>query len=151
MSLQTDIIFVKALKSNASLISQLPAGGVYSTSIPVPDEELVNAQVPYIIVSFDSLQNDTTTKDCSYEGDNDRVQISVEVVAQSRQQLGQLTTTVRNTIRVFFENVPDSDEDYNLVPTDYAFSAQAVIFDPDKMAYGQVLQYLCDTNLDEYE
>ena len=151
MSLQTDIIFVKALSSNAALIAQLPAGGVYNTSIPVPDEELDNANVPYIIVSFDSLQNDTTTKDNSYEGDTDRVQISVEVVAKSRQQVGQLTTAIRRTIREFFENITDDDEDYNLVPTDYTFSAQPVIFDPDKSAFGQVLQYQCETNVDEYE
>ena len=151
MSLQTDIIFVKALSSNAALIAKLPAGGVYSTSIPVPDEELDNAHVPYIIVSFDSLQNDTTTKDSSYEGDTDHVQISVEVVAKSRQQVGQLTTAIRRTIREFFENITDDDEDYNLVPTDYTFSAQPVIFDPDKSAFGQVLQYQCETNVDEYE
>ena len=151
MSLQTDIIFVKALSSNAELIAQLPAGGVYNTSIPVPDEELDNAHVPYIIVSFDSLQNDTTTKDNSYEGDTDHVQISVEVVAKSRQQLGQLTTDIRRTIREFFENITDDDEDYNLVPTDYTFSAQPVIYDPDKSAFGQVLQYQCETNVDEYE
>ena len=38
MSLQTDIIFVKALRSNAELIEQLPAGDVYNTAIALPDE-----------------------------------------------------------------------------------------------------------------
>ena len=148
MSLQTDIIFIRALNANQQLISQLPAGGVYSTSIPVPDEALLNADVPYIIVSFDGLQNEDSTKDDSYEGEDDRVQIGIEVVAQTRQQLGLLTTEVRRTIREFFESIDSSDEDYDLVPLDYTFTAQAVIYDPDKPSYGQVLNYTCDTHVD---
>ena len=67
MSLQTDIVFVKALRSNATLVQQLPAGDVYNTAIPLPDEEAENAPLPYVIVSFDGLNNQDTTKDSSYE------------------------------------------------------------------------------------
>ena len=51
MSLITDAIFVKALRSNAALIAQLPAGDVYNTAIALPDEDADNAPLPYIIVS----------------------------------------------------------------------------------------------------
>ena len=58
MSLLTDIIFVKALRSNAALMSMLPAHDVYNTTIALPDEDMDNAPVPYIIVTFDGMQNE---------------------------------------------------------------------------------------------
>ena len=151
MSLKTDLIFAKALRSNAELMSKLPAKDVYNTTIPVPDEELDNAPLPYIIITFDGLTNEDGTKDCSYEGSTDRVQIGIEVVASSREELAQLTTSIRKTVREYFENIEQSDEDYDLVPYDYTFSAQKVQWDQYKPAYGQVLNYNCETNIDKYE
>lgn len=151
MSLQQDIIFVKALKSNTSLMKKLPAGDIYNTSIALPEAELDNVDIPYIIVSFDGLQNDTSTKDCSYEGESDRVQIGIEVAARSRRELAELTIDIRKTIREYFESIDDSDEDYFLVPIDYEFSAQGVNYDADKPCYWQVLNYQCDTNIEDYE
>ena len=145
MSLQTDIIFVKALRSNEALLAKLASGDVYNTSIALPDKDMENAPMPYAIVSFDGLQNEDTTKD-SYEGLSDRVQISIEVAAEKRPQLAELVMEIRKTVREFFENILDSDEDYDLVPLDYAFSAQAVQYDPDKPCFWQTLQYQCDTN-----
>ena len=58
MSLQNDIIFVKALRANADLMAQLAAGDVYNTAIAMPDEDLDNAPLPYAIVTFDGLTND---------------------------------------------------------------------------------------------
>lgn len=147
MSLQTDIIFVRALRSNAALMSQLPAGDVYNTTIALPDEELVNAPVPYIIVTYDGMQNEDATKD-GYEGYTDRVQISIEVAAQTRPQLGEIMSAVRQTVREFFENITDADEDYNLTPHDYSLSAGPVAYDMDKPCYWQVLTYNCDTTPD---
>ena len=46
MSLQTDIIFVKALRADENLMAQLPAGDVYNTTIALPDEDLDNAPLP---------------------------------------------------------------------------------------------------------
>lgn len=146
MSLLTDIIFVKALRSNEALLAKLPAKDIYNTSIPVPDEQLLNAPIPYVIVSFDGLTNDDSTKD-NGEGNTDRVQIGIEVVARTRPELGELVTDIRRTIREYFEDADPEDEDYELIPTDYLFSAQAVVYDPDKPAYAQVLSYQCDTNL----
>lgn len=151
MSLQTDIIFVKALKSNTLLMSKLPAGDIYNTSIALPDVDLDNVPVPYVIVTFEGLQNDTSTKDCSFEGESDRVQIGIEVAGRTRREIAELTTDIRTTIRDYFESLDDSDEDYSLVPLDYDFSAQAVNYDQDKPCYWQVLNYQCDTNIEDYE
>ena len=148
MSLLTDIIFVKALRSNTALMGELPAGDVYNTTIPIPDEELENAPIPYIIVSYDGMQNEGQTKDNPFEGDTDRVTISVIIVAKTRPQLGELATSVRQTIREYFDGATELDEDEDLVPFDYALSAQGVIYDPNKPSYSQVLSYQCDTNID---
>ena len=51
MSLITDKVFYNALRSNAALMAQV-GGRIESTSIPVPDEQLDNEPVPFIIITF---------------------------------------------------------------------------------------------------
>lgn len=149
MSLVTDKAFVAAILSNTELIAKLPAKSVYNTSIAVPDQDLENAPIPYIIVSFDGLQNDDSTKDCSYDGETDRVQIGIEIAAKTRTQLGEIAEAVRNTIRSFFSTyqppLEASGEDLtDIIPENYVFSAQGVQYDPDKPCFWQVLTYQCD-------
>ena len=146
MSLQTDIIFVKALRANANLMKQLAAGDVYNTAIALPDEDLDNAPLPYVIVSFDGLTNDVETKDDPYEGDSDNVTISIEIAARTRTELGQLAEAVRSQVHDYFVNADPTDDDSDLVPLDYQFSAQQVNYDQLKPCYWQVLSYQCDTN-----
>lgn len=146
MSLLTDIIFVKALRSNATLIEQLPAGDVYNTTIALPDEDVDNAPLPYIIVTFDGLQNDVETKDDPFEGETDNVTISIEIAAKTRPELGELAEAVRHTLHDYFVEADPEDEDFDLVPADYQFTAQQVNYDALKPCYWQVLSYQCDTN-----
>lgn len=147
MSLVNDIIFVKALNANSSLLQMLPAGGIYNTAIPMPDADLDNAPVPYIIVTFDGMQNDSFTKDAQFEGEDDRVQIGIEIAAETRQQLGTIATMVRDSIKDYFENLPDDDEDYNLMPVDYELTATGVNYDSDKPCFWQILNYNCDVSV----
>ena len=153
MSLITDAIFVKALRSNADLIAALPAGDVYNTAIALPDEDADNAEVPYIIVSFDGLNNQDSTKDDDYEADTDIVQIGIEIAAKTRPQLGELARSVRKTLREYFREHQgdDSDEDYQLIPEDMTLTAQPVQYDSLKPCYWQQLQYQCDTTIDDNE
>ena len=146
MSLQTDIIFVKALRANANLMKHLAAGDVYNTAIALPDEDLDNAPLPYVIVSFDGLTNDIDTKDDPYESDSDAVNISIEIAARTRSELGQLAEAVRQQVHQYFLDADPTDEDADLIPHDYQFSAQAVNYDSLKPCYWQVLTYQCDTN-----
>lgn len=146
MSLQTDIIFVKALRANADLMAQLAAGDVYNTAIALPDEDLDNAPLPYAIVTFDGLNNDIDTKDDPFESDSDSVNISIEIAAKTRNELGQLAEAIRRQVHQYFINADPTDEDADLIPHDYQFSAQAVNYDSLKPCYWQVLTYQCDTN-----
>lgn len=150
MSLITDAIFVKALRSNASLIEQLPAGDVYNTAIALPEEEADNAPVPYIIVSFDGLQNADMTKDDDFEAESDNVQIGVTICAETRPQLGEIAMAVRRTVREYFREHQgdDSDEDFDLIPEDMGLQAGPVQYDSLKPCYWQQLNYQCDTNID---
>ena len=146
MSLQTDIIFVKALRADEELMAKLAAGDVYNTAIALPDEDLDNAPLPYVIVSFDGLTNDIDTKDDPYESDSDAVNISIEIAARTRSELGQLAEAVRHQVHQYFLDADPTDEDADLIPHDYQFSAQAVNYDSQKPCYWQVLTYQCDTN-----
>ena len=145
MSLQTDIIFVRALRENQELMAQLPAGDVYNTAIALPEPEAENAPLPYIIVSFDGMTNDQTTKD-SFEGDTDTVTIGIEVAASTRKELFDITQAVRTTVLGFFEQLPEDDEDFAEAPLDYQLSATAVNYDDLKPCYWQRLSYQCDVN-----
>ena len=146
MSLQTDIIFVKALRADEELMAKLAAGDVYNTAIALPDEDLDNAPLPYVIVSFDGLTNDIDTKDDPFESDSDAVNISIEIAAKTRTELGQLAEAVRHQVHQYFLDADPTDEDADLIPHDYQFSAQAVNYDSLKPCYWQVLTYQCDTN-----
>ena len=150
MSLQTDIIFVAAIKSDAELLRQLAIGDVYNTAIALPDEDLDNADVPYVIVSEGDVVNDGTTKD-DYEGDTDKVEITVEVAARTRAELGALTTRIRKAVRRYFMAAKDDDEFFDMVPIDYQFSAKRVNYDPMKPCYWRELIYQCDVNNDSTE
>ena len=72
MGLSTDSIFIAALSASDDIMEAV-GGRIYDTAIPLPDEEAENTPVPYIIVTFDSLQNDQTTKDDRYESEYDKV------------------------------------------------------------------------------
>ena len=145
MSLKTDEVFYNALKSSSDLLTAV-GSRIYNTSIPVPDEELQNEPVPYIIITFDGLKNDGLTKDDSYEGDMDKVVISIEVTAADRETLGNITELTRSTVQAYFLDTEGHEtDDYNLVPDDYVFSASPIRYDADKPCYYQTLTYECDT------
>ena len=145
MSLITDKVFYNALRSNASLMEQV-GGRIESTSIPVPDEQLPNEPVPYIIITFDGLQNEGFTKDNDFEGDTDKVQVSIEVAAESRDELGRIMQSIRETVIAYFQDTEGHAwDDYEYIPDDYTLSASPVVYDPDKPCYSQTLTYNCDT------
>ena len=146
MSLITDKVFYNALRSNATLMAQVD-GRIESTSIPVPDEQLDNTPVPYIIITFDGLQNEGHTKDNSFEGETDKVQVGIEVTANTRDDLGEIMQAIRETIIEYFEDTDGHAwDDYQYIPTNYTLTASAIGYDGDKPCYYQTLIYNCDTN-----
>ena len=141
MSLQTDSIFIKALQSDDALMQTI-GGRLYGTAIPMPEEDALNEPVPYLIVFYDGMQNDTQTKDDPYEGDSDRVQVSVACVAKTLADLHSLTSQVRTVIHDYFVRHREEDAE---IPYDYQLSAKAIQYDELKPCYNQELNYSCET------
>jgi len=142
MSLQTDRLFYSALRrryDGEPSVSEMVGERVYNTSIPVPDEDLENEPVPYIIISFDGMVNQGTTKDYTFEGDDDVVTVSVEVTAKTREELYEVIHAARVAIRRYMEDDPDSEE----VPESYDMSAGRVEYDAWKPCFWQTLTYRC--------
>ncbi len=157
MSLITDKVFYNALKSNTALMQAVgyeaptetspgsPAR-IYNTAIPTPDDDYLNEPRPYIIITFDGMDNDGFTKDNSYEGDDDHVKVSIMAVGEDRPQVGELLTLVRQAVIEYFEAAEPEDSDFALIPTSYTLSASDVAFDPVGPCFYQTLTYDCDTN-----
>ena len=136
MGLSTDSIFIYALSASEDIM-QAVDGRIYGTAIPLPDEEADNVPVPYIIVTFNGLNNIDETKDDMYESDYDSVNIGIEVIGKTLGHLHDLTEMVRDVIHQYFMN--------NETPVEgYQFSAQPIIFDSEKPGYWQVLNYQCE-------
>lgn len=141
MSLATDSIFIAAISDSSKIMDEI-GGRLYSTAIPLPDEETDNVDVPYIIVTFDGLTNDQTTKDDPFESDSDSVKIGIEITAVNREQLATLTQKVREVVHQSMLITQQSDDGVAAID-DYAFSAGAVQYDQLKPCYWQVLSYQC--------
>jgi hypothetical protein len=140
VGLSSDSIFFAALTSSAEVMQTID-GRLYSTAIPMPDEDAENVPVPYVIVTFNGLNNEGTTKDDPFEGDTDVVQIGVEVTAINREQLAELTQLVRSTIHDYL--TADVDDERQTID-DYQLSAEAVQYDSMKPCYWQTIRYQCD-------
>lgn len=140
--LDTDSFLVSAIKADARLSGAID-GNIFSTAVPVPDEDLDNVPLPYVIVTYDGMTQDTDTKDQSgYESDSDINTCRVEVVAESRESLAELISDARRAIRKFFEEGDD------LSVEDYTVSAGRVDYDPQKPCYYQDLTYQITTSND---
>ena len=159
MSLQTDRVFYAALKASDDL-AELVDDRIFNTAIPGTDEDADNEPVPYIVVTFDGMNNDGTSKDDPYEGDTDVVNIGIEVAANDREQLATIADLIRSAVHTYFSTyeytLPEnSDEEAeedltDEIPEDYYFSAQAVQYDAWKPCFWQVLSYRCDTKRLDY-
>lgn len=144
MSLRTGIIFTQALKSNTELMNRLAAKNVHATAILLPDEDLDNAELPYIIVTTSGATNDDSTKD-GYESEDDSRQIIVEVAASTTEEVAELGDMARKTIREYFENADEEETpNYDLIPEDYAYSDDGIALIASKPAYNVNLMYQCD-------
>ena len=128
---------MKAIRSDASLMQKI-GGRIYGTAIELPDEDLDNVPVPYVIVTFNGLTNDQGTKDDRYESRYDKVEIGVEVTAKTLDDLHILTGMGRDTILSYLRSGSTAIDDY-------LFTAEGIQYDSMKPCYWQVLRYQCDT------
>ena len=151
--LSTDIFFIAAIKSNDELMALLPAHNVYN-NVADPDFDMDNVAMPYIIVNNDGGNNDISSKDNDYESENDKVNISVRIVARNRKELDNLASTIRQTIHQYFCDMDDQlnagsePEGWELKPEDYTFSFSDVAYEMQKPSHYVMFYYQCDVTND---
>ena len=150
MGLLTDSFFIRAIKSNSDLLALLPAGDIYN-NVADPDFDMENVELPYIIVNNDGGSEGDMTKDSWSESPEDKVNISVLMVCRNREELADMTLTVRKTISDFMKatwqrieaGTPDEGDD--IAPTGYQFSFSDISYIIDKPAHRQMFYYDCTT------
>lgn len=151
MGLLTDTIFIKALRSDSVLMAALPSHNVYN-NVADPDYDMQNVAVPYIIVNNDGGGNESKTKDSNFESDEDIVNISIRIVAKSRQELAQMSLRVRKTINDYFlaayiRNSDGEGQDGDeLAPVDYTFRFSDIAHNVEKPSHTIVFYYDCITH-----
>ena len=126
-------------------IAAIVGDRVVSTCFEVPPDVLDNTPVPNIIVTFDGFQGQTTTKDTVWEGEEDRVQVGVDVAAGSPGEVKQLVRMVRAAVESHVVALYQQGED---TPELEAISSDGIAWDWMKPCYYQKLNYQCITKSD---
>lgn len=130
-----DEMFYHALKADQQLMAAV-SGRVKSTCFEVSPEEIDNTPTPCLIVADDGLQNDDTTKDTEWESEEDRVQASVEIDADSPKEVKRLLLMVRRAIARYMAGV-------DIVPELLGVQTSGVAWDWMKPCYHETISYQC--------
>ena len=91
---QVDEIIYDAIQADEALMTAI-GGRVVSTCFEVSPDETDNTPLPNIIVTDDGFQNQDTTKDSVWEGEDDEVQVTVDIAAKSPNEVKDLVRMVR--------------------------------------------------------
>ena len=145
--MELDELFFNALMADSELV--LAVGGrIESTCFEVSPDEQDNTQLPCIIVTDDGLTNNLTTKDTEWESDEDRVQASVEIDAESPKRVKQLIQMVRKAIANYIESLADKGEE---IPCLQSVQTNGVAWDWMKPCYHSTITYQCDVVNELYD
>lgn len=143
---QVDEIIYDAIKADESLLAKLayttPQGGtayaVRSTCFEVPPDVLDDTPVPYIVIHDDGFQNSQTTKDNVWESEEDQVQATVEIAAESPGEVKQLVKDVRKAVEDYIVTMYESGA---ATPELVSLSSDGVDWDWTKPCYFTHLVY----------
>ena len=141
MSLITDKFFYNAIATSED-VTAIVGDRIFNPARDSAAEE--EDRIPYVIITFEGLTNDQSTKDDDTEGSEDKVTIGILVVAADCDKLGDLAEAIRKRCREYRE----ANQDDLLTPIGWQFSSSDVAYDPDKPCCFQTLTYQCDTNRD---
>lgn len=130
-----DEMLYHALKADQQLMAAV-SGRVKSTCFEVSPEEIDNTPTPCLIVGDDGLQNDDTTKDTEWESEEDRVQASVEIDADSPKEVKRLLLMVRRAIARYMAGQEQ-------IPELLGVQTSGVAWDWMKPCYHETISYQC--------
>ena len=126
-------------------------GRVVSTCFEVSPDETDNTPLPNIIVEDDGFQNQDTTKDSVWEGEDDEVQVTVDIAAKSPNEVKDLVRMVRRAVSRYIIGMYENHE---VVPELDKLSSDGLQWDWMRPCYYQKLTYNCaikSTTDDEQE
>lgn len=141
---ELDEILYNALCADADLMAAV-GGRVESTCFEVSPDEQDNTPLPCIIVTDDGMTNNPGTKDNEWESDEDHVQASIEVDAESPKAVKQLLRMVRRAVANHIHTMADSGED---IPHLQSVQTSGVAWDWMKPCYHETISYQCDVEVE---
>ena len=136
-----DEIIYDAICADTALMEAI-GSRVVSTCFEVPPAEADNTPLPNIIVTDDGFQNQTGTKDNIWESGEDRVQVTVDVAADSPKEVKRLIRMVRRAIENQIILMSANNE---RIPELDSLSSNGIAWDWMKPCYYQHLTYQCTT------
>ena len=147
---QVDEIIYDAIQADEALMTAID-GRVVSTCFEVSPDETDNTPLPNIIVTDDGFQNQDTTKDSVWEGEDDEVQVTVDIAAKSPNEVKDLVRMVRRAVSRYIIGMYSNHE---VVPELDKLSSDGLQWDWMRPCYYQKLTYNCSiksTTEDEQE
>ena len=134
-----DEIIYDAICADIALMEAI-GSRVVSTCFEVPPAEADNTPLPNIIVTDDGFQNQNGTKDCVWESGEDRVQVTVDVAADSPKEVKRLIRMVRRAVENHIILMSATD---GCIPELDSLSSNGIAWDWMKPCYYQQLSYQC--------
>ena len=138
--MELDELFCNALKADANLVAAV-GDRIESTCFEVSPDGDDNTPLPCIIVTDDGLTNNQQTKDNVWESDEDRVQASIEVDAESPKAVKRLIRMVRRAINNYVILLRMNGEQ---IPDLLSVQTNGVAWDWMKPCYHSTITYTCD-------
>lgn len=134
-----DEIIYDAICADTALMEAI-GSRVVSTCFEVPPAEADNTPLPNIIVTDDGFQNQNGTKDCVWESGEDRVQVTVDVAADSPKEVKRLIRMVRRAVENYIILMSATD---GCIPELDSLSSNGIAWDWMKPCYYQQITYQC--------
>ena len=134
-----DEIIYDAICADTALMEAI-GSRVVSTCFEVPPAEADNTPLPNIIVTDDGFQNQVGTKDCVWESGEDRVQVTVDVAADSPKEVKRLIRMVRRAVENYIILMSATD---GCIPELDSLSSNGIAWDWMKPCYYQQITYQC--------
>ena len=134
-----DEIIYDAICADTALMEAI-GSRVVSTCFEVPPAEADNTPLPNIIVTDDGFQNQVGSKDCVWESGEDRVQVTVDVAADSPKEVKRLIRMVRRAVENHIILMSATD---GCIPELDSLSSNGIAWDWMKPCYYQQLSYQC--------
>ena len=134
-----DEIIYDAICADTALMEAI-GSRVVSTCFEVPPAEADNTPLPNIIVTDDGFQNQVGSKDTVWESSEDRVQVTVDVAADSPKEVKRLIRMVRRAVENHIILMSATD---GCIPELDSLSSNGIAWDWMKPCYYQQLSYQC--------